>query len=335
MTVTPPRFSIVLATRDRPALFTEALGSVLAQSHDDREIIVVNDGSQPNNGDAYSAFLGPVQQMLGERLRLVALRHRPRGHGPSYALNVGVEEARGRYVCFLDDDDLWTDPEHLARAAMILEKAETAGNPIDLYLTNQRAWVAGVPLEPHHWLGALDGTLSASGRTPDSEGAWHIGIDDLLRVDGFCHLNCLIVRRDLFLAVGGMDDAIRWEGDHDLFLRLVDAAAHIVHHPAETARHNVPNAAAKASETTSLSEVERRLWQLRAMDKAALFLRSSALRRRGRRYKGHALKRIALALAAQGDTAAAAWVARQALGALPTAKWAAYASWLSWRGRGG
>jgi hypothetical protein len=87
--------------------------------------------------------------------------------------------------------------------------------------------------------------------------------------------------------------------------------------------------------TTSLSEVERRLWQLRALDKAALFLRSPALRRHGRRYKGHVLKRIATALAAQGNTAAAAWVARQALGALPTAKWAAYASWLSWKGRVG
>jgi len=47
------------------------------------------------------------------------------------------------------------------------------------------------------------------------------------------------------------------------------------------------------------------------------------------------LKRIATALAAQGDTAEAAWVARRALGALPTTKWAAYASWLSWKGRGG
>jgi glycosyltransferase involved in cell wall biosynthesis len=331
----PPRFSIVLATRDRPALFAEALGSVLAQSHDDREIIVVNDGSQANNDDAYRAILSPAQQSLGERLRLVALRHRPRGHGQSYALNVGVEEARGRYVCFLDDDDLWTDPGHLARAAMTLEKAEAAGNPIDLYLANQRAWVAGVPLEAHHWLSALDGKLRAAGRTPDDEGAWHIGIDDLMRVDGFCHLNCLTVRRDLFLAVGGMDETIRWECDHDLFLRLVDTAARIVHHPAETARHNVPDAAAKASMTTSLSEVERRLWQLRALDKAALFLRSAELRRHGRRYKGHVLKRIASALATQGDTAAAAWVARQALGALPTTKWAAYASWLSWRGRGG
>jgi glycosyltransferase involved in cell wall biosynthesis len=329
MTNTTPRFSIVLATRDRPALFADALGSVLAQSHDDREIVVVDDGSQPGNGNAYAAILAPVQQNLGERLRLVTLRHRPRGHGQSYALNVGVEEANGRYVCFLDDDDLWTDPGHLARAAVILGKAETAGNPVDLYLTNQRAWVAGGPLGPHHWLGGLDGALSAAGRRPDSDDAWHIGIDDLLRVDGFCHLNCLTVRRDLFLSVGGMDEAIRWECDHDLFLRLVDAAAHIVHHPAETARHNVPDAAARSSMTTSLSEVERRLWQLRALDKAALFLRSPALRRHGRRYKGHVLKRIATALAAEGDRAAAAWVARQALGALPTAKWAAYTSWLS------
>jgi glycosyltransferase involved in cell wall biosynthesis len=59
-----------------------------------------------------------------------------RGHGPGFALNFGAGLARGDYLCFLDDDQ-WTDPDHLSRAAgVIVGSAE----PIDLLPANQRAY---------------------------------------------------------------------------------------------------------------------------------------------------------------------------------------------------
>jgi glycosyltransferase involved in cell wall biosynthesis len=59
-----------------------------------------------------------------------------RGHGPGFALNFGAGLARGDYLCFLDDDQ-WTDPDHLGRAAgVIVGSAE----PIDLLPANQRAY---------------------------------------------------------------------------------------------------------------------------------------------------------------------------------------------------
>jgi hypothetical protein len=96
------------------------------------------------------------------------------------------------------------------------------------------------------------------------------------------------------------------------------------HHPALTARHHVPDPKAGTSITTSLGQIERRLWQLRALDKTALFLKSPLLRAYGRRHKGYALKRIAHELAAQGDWASAGFYAREALGVLPTVKWALF-----------
>ena len=79
--------------------------------------------------------------------------------------------------------------------------------------------------------------------------------------------------------------------------------------------------------TTALSEFERRLSQLRLLDRAIFFSRHAAIRAYGRRHKVYTLKRIAKSLAAAGRHAEAAFYAREALGAGPTAKWAGYTAW--------
>ncbi len=322
-----PLFSIVIATRDRAALFAAALDSVAGQDCIDTEIIVVNDGSKPESLPDYAAILARAQATLGPRLRSFQLLRRPKGHGSSYALNVGVENARGAYVCFLDDDDLWTDPGHLSRAAGVLRQRQAVGQVVDVYMANQIAVRAGVPLSTATWIEALDGQLRACGRRPDADGAYVVDIAELLGAGGFCHLNALTVRREFYLAVGGLDEAIRWENDRELWLRLLDAAHHMVHHPAVVAHHHVPDPKTAASITTGMGQLERRMWQLRVLDKAVLQLKSPLLRAHGRLHKGYVLKRLAHELAAQGDWRAASFYAAEALALLPTLKWAAYTLW--------
>jgi glycosyltransferase involved in cell wall biosynthesis len=316
-----PQFSIILATRDRAALFAEALQSVVDQTFDDTEIIVVNDGSSPDVLHDYEAVLEAARARLGARLRNFLLVRRPKGHGQSYSLNYGVEQARGDCVAFLDDDDLWIDPGHLQRVAEVLRSQRAAGRTVDLYMGNQEALRGGERLAGPIWLEALQDQLQARGRVPDAQGAYAVDIPDLMGANGFCHLNCFVVRRALWLQVGGMDEGIRWECDRDVFLRLVDTAACVLHHPAVTARHHVPDPKAGTSMTTSLNQIERRLWQVRVMDKSALGLKHPLLRAHGRLHKGYALKRIAEELAAQGDWATASAYAAQALALLPTFKW--------------
>ena len=93
-----PRFSVIIPTHERPALVQEAVSSVLAQTINDFEVIVVDDGS-PGMPDLPS----------DRRVRLIA--HEV-NLGVSVARNTGIEAATGQYVCFLDDDDLYT-PERL------------------------------------------------------------------------------------------------------------------------------------------------------------------------------------------------------------------------------
>lgn len=106
-----PLFSVIVPTYDRGALLGEAVASVLAQTVTDFELLVVDDAS-------------PAPPRLPEdpRVRLV---RRPVNGGPAAARNTGLEVARGRYVAFLDDDDLWL-PGRLALALQGLARAPVA-----------------------------------------------------------------------------------------------------------------------------------------------------------------------------------------------------------------
>ena len=89
-----PQFSVVIPTFGRPAFLAEAVASVLAQTVTDIECIVVDDAS-------------PEPASLPDDPRTHLIRRATNG-GPPAARNTGVDAARGRYVAFLDDDDVWT-----------------------------------------------------------------------------------------------------------------------------------------------------------------------------------------------------------------------------------
>ena len=90
-----PLVSVVIPTFNRWPLVAEAVNSVLAQSHRDCEVIVVDDGST----DATASQLAK----LASRLKLFVTERR----GVSAARNFGVSQSRGHYIAFLDSDDLW------------------------------------------------------------------------------------------------------------------------------------------------------------------------------------------------------------------------------------
>jgi glycosyltransferase involved in cell wall biosynthesis len=96
-----PLLSVVVATYGRQAFLSQALDSVLLQTVEDFECIVVDDGSPQ-----------PVEIPRDPRIRLV---RRPDNGGPAAARNTGIDNALGRYIAFLDDDDAYT-PERLGLA---------------------------------------------------------------------------------------------------------------------------------------------------------------------------------------------------------------------------
>jgi len=103
-----PLFSVIIPTYNRPEFLAEAVGSVVSQSVADFECIVVDDASPT-----------PVTVDSDPRVRVVRLAA---NGGVAAARNAGVVEAQGRYLAFLDDDDLWT-PDRLRLAVEGLERA--------------------------------------------------------------------------------------------------------------------------------------------------------------------------------------------------------------------
>ncbi|MDE3115120.1 MAG: glycosyltransferase family 2 protein, partial [Pseudomonadota bacterium] len=116
MSEAPPLFSVVIPVYNRAELLRSALESVRAQSCQDFEIVVVDDGSTDDPAKTVAAFADP-------RIRCVRQNNR----GASAARNRGIALARGRFVAFLDSDDCFL-PHHLERMAKLLENTtDSAG----------------------------------------------------------------------------------------------------------------------------------------------------------------------------------------------------------------
>lgn len=108
-----PLFSVVIPTFGRPRFLAEAIDSVLTQTVQNFECLVVDDG----NPD-------PIASPAGADARVRLIR-RPQNGGPAAARNTGLDEARGTYVTFLDDDDLYT-PERLQLGLEGVKRAPVA-----------------------------------------------------------------------------------------------------------------------------------------------------------------------------------------------------------------
>jgi len=92
-----PMVSAVIPSRERAALAVRAVRTALSQTYSNIEVIVVVDGPDAKTTSALS-------KVRDQRLRVVTL---PQPAGGASARNAGVEEARGEWIAFLDDDDEW------------------------------------------------------------------------------------------------------------------------------------------------------------------------------------------------------------------------------------
>src|SRR5581483_4609036 len=104
-----PLFSVIIPVFNRAAHLKAALASVLAQTEQDFEVLVVDDGSTDNPAEVAQSFADP-------RIRLI--RQENRGGGP--ARNTGIDAARGRFVALLDSDDVFL-PDHLSAMRALLD----------------------------------------------------------------------------------------------------------------------------------------------------------------------------------------------------------------------
>lgn len=199
--------SVVIPTFRRPQVLPESLRSALGQRGVNLEVIVVDDSPE---GSAAS-----VVQSIDDS-RVTYLRNPdPSGGVPSKVRNLGWPLTSGRFLHFLDDDDIVVDGhyaavkdafEHHPRAGLIFGRIEPFGNGPDAQLEHERFYFARA---------ARKATLSNRlGRRWAFTG--HMLFDMALLV-----CSSSVVRRECVLGVGGFDPAIRLMEDADFHVRVM------------------------------------------------------------------------------------------------------------------
>jgi glycosyltransferase involved in cell wall biosynthesis len=185
-----PLVSVIVPTHNRPELLCAALRSILAQKMQDFEIIVVNDAG---------IDIAPWVRSLDDSGRIRVLRH-PRNRGLAAARNTGLRAARGKYIAYLDDDDLFY-PHHLA---VLVEAAETTGIPVVYSDSCQAAY------------SQVDGEMlveRSAAYTGDFE------YRDLL-IHNRIPVLCVLHRRSCIDKAGGFDETLATHEDWDMWVRL-------------------------------------------------------------------------------------------------------------------
>lgn len=179
--------SVVIPTRNRAPLLREAIESVLAVQHADFEVevILVDDGSTDDTPAAARAY--PVTYL------------RLDGQGASAARNLGMEGARGDFIAFLDDDDLWLPTNITPQLALLDEHPEYGAAYAQVQLTNADRVPYGAPIP--------QGPLRSG---------WIF--DDLLTY--WPQLGSVVVRAEVARDIGGFDATLRSEEEWDWMLRI-------------------------------------------------------------------------------------------------------------------
>lgn len=190
--------SVVIPTYNCEPYIAQTLDSVLAQTHAELEVIVVDDGSTDRTPDIVAAYGGRVVLIRQRNQRVCAARNR------------GFAESRGAYVCFLDHDDIWF-PWKLARQL----EAFAAHPDLGVVFTEFVNWMPGV-----------DGFGDPAALDPGDGGPppidpEHTGwIYHQFLLDCWALTSTVMMRREVFAASSGFDVALPYSEDWELWLRL-------------------------------------------------------------------------------------------------------------------
>jgi glycosyltransferase involved in cell wall biosynthesis len=186
-----PQVSVVLPIYNGERYLVETLESILAQKYADYEIVAVNDGSRDQSAEVVKRYLS------SGRIRYFEQPNR----GVANARNAAIQCSTGRYIAFLDQDDLWLPGKLEKQVAYMQAHPEVA--------------LVHGPVECIDAEGTL---ISCAGRVYVDDAAGYCA--EQLLVTNRIAVVAVMVRRSCLDAVGLLDQALAPADDWDLWLRL-------------------------------------------------------------------------------------------------------------------
>jgi glycosyltransferase involved in cell wall biosynthesis len=183
-----PLVSVVIPTYNQATMLVEAVESVLAQTYEKAEVIVVDDGSTDDTAARMARFVA------GGRVRYLAQQNRRQ----AAARNAGIRASRGELIAFLDHDDLWT-ARKLEQQVPLFERPEVGlvySGAVEIDVGGKVLWEKG------------------SGKFCRGR------IFDRLLFDHFITNSSVVVRRACLDRTGLLDESLFAVADIHLWLRV-------------------------------------------------------------------------------------------------------------------
>lgn len=182
----PLAVSIIIPTHNRWPMIGQAVESVLSQTFRNFELIVVDDGSSDGTAEKIGAF--------GREIRIIVQSRR----GVSAARNHGARVAHGRYLAFLDSDDLWLREKLAVQTTFMMEHPEMQ------ICQTEETWLRhGKRVNPKAKHRKLSGDIFRASL-------------ELCLVSP----SAVMLTKDLFEEMGGFDESLPVCEDYDLWLRV-------------------------------------------------------------------------------------------------------------------
>lgn len=180
-----PLISVVIPNFNRGHLIEEVIRSITSQTYHNIEIIVVDDHSTDGS-------MNTLERLKSQLSNLTYLQL-PKNKGANVCRNTGVKLAKGNYIAFLDSDDYFL-PTKLEKQIQIFNQFPEIGFVVTGF-------------------GAKTFTTLGEGIIP---------IKDTIKQNNLGGFSTLMVKKDIFLAVGGLDEQLLSCQDWDLFLKLLN-----------------------------------------------------------------------------------------------------------------
>ncbi len=188
-----PLFTVIISTYNRRDLLPRAIRSVLGQTLGDFELLVIDNGSTDDTRSV-------VEDIKDPRIKYVLSPHPTEScDGPR---NLGIQTARGAFVAFLDDDDIWY-PERLAKVKKAFDEHPDASCVCHNEMKNVN--------------GRIDGVFRY--------GPWTDDLYDRLLYEGNCLSSCgTTIKTDVVRRFGGFDTRRDYTevADFDLWIRMAE-----------------------------------------------------------------------------------------------------------------
>lgn len=187
-----PKVSIIIPAYNSSRFISEAIKSIFNQTFKDFEIIVIDDGSTDDTKDVLKPFIHQIQYIFKEN------------GGVASARNVGIRMSKGKYIAFLDYDDIWL-PNKLELQVQILDTCPQVGlvHTDNLFLINNET-------SSHTCKSKIKDKKLLSGRIFKS----------LLMQKFFLTCSTVMVRKVCFDKVGLFDISLPPADDFDMWLRI-------------------------------------------------------------------------------------------------------------------